>query len=67
KNTLSDAAKFARGLCCLGNDLLNVLWYVSATISETPCPQPNFLVRNVGYPNSAFNFAANPLSFRQKI
>ncbi|MCC5908223.1 MAG: hypothetical protein JJU13_18550, partial [Balneolaceae bacterium] len=46
KNTLSDAAKFARGLCCLGNDLLNVLWYVSATISETPCPQPNFLVRN---------------------
>ena len=42
------AAKFSCGLRCLENGLLNVLRYVSATISLTPCPQPNFLVNNTG-------------------
>jgi hypothetical protein len=48
QNTLSGAAKFVRGLRCPENRLLNVLRYVSAAISRTPCPQPNFLVRNAG-------------------
>ena len=48
QNTLSDAAKFVRGLRCPENRLLNVLRYVSAANSRTPCPQPNFLVRNAG-------------------
>jgi hypothetical protein len=48
QNSLSDAAKFVRGQRCPENRLLNVLRYVSAAISRTPCPQPNFLVRNAG-------------------
>jgi hypothetical protein len=48
KNILSNAAKFVRVLRCPKNGLLNVLGYVSATIFVTPCPQPNFLVRNAG-------------------
>jgi len=45
---LSDPANFACGLRYLKNGLLNVYVYVSATISETPYPQPNFLVNNAG-------------------
>jgi len=49
-NALSLTATFTRGLHCLGNGLLNVRQPtdVSATISETPCPQPNVLVNNAG-------------------
>jgi len=45
---LSDPAKFGCGLRYLQNGLLNVHRYVSATISETPYPQLNFLMNNAG-------------------
>ena len=54
QNTLSDAAKFVRGLRCPENRLLNVPGYVCAAISRTPCPQPNILVRNAGYRGMKF-------------
>ena len=43
RNLVVDCAPTFRG------GLLNVHLYVSATISETPYPQPNFLVNNAGY------------------
>ena len=47
---LSHTAKLSCGLRCLENGLLNVRQPtdVSATISQTPCPQPSFLVNNAG-------------------
>ena len=48
KKNFVEASKFDCGLRCPENGLLNVLRYVFATISETPYPQPNYLMNNAG-------------------